>query len=187
MADGQAGTKPKRRRSVESLRGGTNFCVCAESGCGNKETWAGGGCSHFIEATVLGRVLSIANDPDGSVLRGLPGSLQDEAYTDKESGILLRGSNKQSHANGKSLIAKIEFSLALAELPTRWEGTANQEEWTYALAVKAVTKGRFHRQHLDPKLFVVHMKGGVASRVTFNWRMSYQFGFHPDFFLDNFV
>jgi hypothetical protein len=105
-------------------------------------------------------------------LLGLPGSLQEEAYTDKESGILLRDSNKQSYANGKSSIAKIEFSLALAELLTRWEGTVNQEEWSYALAVKAVTKGRFHRQHLSPELFTAHMKDGVASRVTFNWRMA---------------
>ena len=171
MADEQAGTKTKRRRSAASLRTGAKFCVCAESGCGDKETWRGGGCSRFIGATVLERVLRIANDPDGSVLRGLPGSLKEKAYIDKESGLLLRDyRDGQKGANGKTLIAEIEFSLALAELLTKWEGTVNQKEWTYAVAVKAVTRGRFHRQHLPPELFKVHMKDGAVSQVTFNWR-----------------
>ena len=172
MAALQAGSKAKRRRSAASLRSGKIFCVCAESGCGDKETWHGGGCSRFVGATVLKRVLGIANDPDGSVLRGLPGSLKEKAYIDKESGLLLRDyRDGQKGANGKTLVAKIEFSLALAELLTRREGTVIQKEWTYAVAVKAVAQGRFHRQHLAPELFKVHMKDaiGAASQVTFNW------------------
>ena len=145
--------------AVVGSDGGDHVCACAIEGCGDTQAW-GSGCQTFPGSDILARVLSL--DDDGAILAGLPDTLNGGVQTPVDR-----------KGNGPKLITrvsldKVKWGLDLAVLLTRWVGTRKGKSWSYSTAAHAMLTKRYHRQHLEPKLYKRSVNGAKVT-ISFLW------------------